>query len=184
MTHPDRAHPASPRFDLGALAEVFAPPPIDLFAGLQQDRPGIARLEAFLAGRRKGHMPDRLDWVVPAAEATPAAAAALRRAVEGWCAAQSMVVREDLAALAVERRQAVIVGGAFFVVCFALAAGFEASGAGESLGIGLLTESFVIAGWVGLWHAVELVLHAPWPLKARLRRLERIAAMEHRVVSG
>jgi hypothetical protein len=170
--------------EIGALAEIFARPAGDPFTGPAEERSGIERLEAELAGRSAKQMPVAVDWTLPAGAAGTVAGAALGDAVARWCAAQGAVVADTLAAQAVERRQAVLTGGLFFVVCFALAAGFSATGAGESLGIGLLTESFVIAGWVGIWRAVELVLYAPWPLRARARVLARIAAMEHRIREG
>jgi hypothetical protein len=181
---PPPPDPGALQIRLGTLAEVFTRPPFDPFAGLHEERSGMERLEADLAGRRRGQGPAAVEWLVPAAEANGVDADALRRAVSGWCAAQSAVTRDGLAAHASERRHAIIVGGIFFIICFALATGFDATGAAESLGISLLTESFVIAGWVGVWHAVELVLYPPWQLKTRLQLLDQIAAMEHRVRAG
>jgi hypothetical protein len=42
----------------------------------------------------------------------------------------------------------------------------------------ILRESLVIAGWVAMWHPLELLLYGLWPLARERRLLERLATAD------
>jgi len=42
----------------------------------------------------------------------------------------------------------------------------------------ILRESFIIAGWVVMWHPLEVLLYGIWPVVRERRLLERLAAAE------
>jgi hypothetical protein len=42
---------------------------------------------------------------------------------------------------------------------------------------GLLRESFAIAGWVAMWHPMQIYLYDWWPLRARVKLFRRMAHM-------
>jgi hypothetical protein len=46
---------------------------------------------------------------------------------------------------------------------------------------GILRESLIIAGWVVMWHPLEVLLYGLWPVVRERRLLERLAAAEVRV---
>ena len=48
---------------------------------------------------------------------------------------------------------------------------------------GVLRESIIIAGWVVMWHPLEVLLYGLWPLVRERRLLERLAAAEVAVTS-
>jgi hypothetical protein len=50
----------------------------------------------------------------------------------------------------------------------------------DSLGTpgGILRESLIIAGWVVMWHPLEVLLYGLWPVVRERRLLERLAAAE------
>lgn len=43
---------------------------------------------------------------------------------------------------------------------------------------GILTESLIIAGWVVMWHPLEVLLYGLWPVVRERRLLERLAGAE------
>jgi hypothetical protein len=42
----------------------------------------------------------------------------------------------------------------------------------------ILRESLVIAGWVVMWHPLEVLLYGIWPVVRERRLLERLAAAQ------
>ena len=47
----------------------------------------------------------------------------------------------------------------------------------------ILRESMIIAGWVVMWHPLEVLLYGLWPLVCERRLLERLAAADVTVTS-
>jgi hypothetical protein len=85
--------------------------------------------------------------------------------------------------MAAERGRAWLVGGLFFAFCFAIAAGLEQLPSLDGLGGALIAESIIIAGWVGIWHPLDLTLYAWWPHRVQRRLLDRIARLDVRLVA-
>lgn len=48
---------------------------------------------------------------------------------------------------------------------------------------GLLREGLLIGGWVAMWRPIEVFLYDWWPIRARARLYERLAAMPVRILS-
>jgi hypothetical protein len=48
----------------------------------------------------------------------------------------------------------------------------------------VLRESMIIAGWVVMWHPLEVLLYGLWPLARERRLLERLAAADVTVTSA
>jgi hypothetical protein len=51
-------------------------------------------------------------------------------------------------------------------------------------GGGILRESLIIAGWVVMWHPLEVLLYGLWPVIRERRLLERLAAADVRFGNG
>jgi hypothetical protein len=62
--------------------------------------------------------------------------------------------------------------------CFALATLLERTSPLSAFGGYLLSETIVIAGWMGLWHPIDLTLPPDSPLRTRLRLMKRIGRLE------
>jgi hypothetical protein len=169
---------------LNTIGLLFRGPDLDPFAGSHDDRSGMDHLELALKSRRGTSRPDitTVEWVVPPEEATEKRQEETRDAIAGWCERQSVVARGELSAMAEERRRAWLVGGMFFVACFAVAAALETSQVLSGLGGTLISETIVIAGWVGLWHPLDLTLYASWSLRSRLKLLSRIGGLDVKLV--
>ncbi len=73
-----------------------------------------------------------------------------------------------------EGRLALAIGLAALVLCIGAATFVPTTG---TLGQ-ILRESLVIAGWVVMWHPLEVLLYGLWPLSRELRLLNRLATAE------
>lgn len=79
-----------------------------------------------------------------------------------------------------EGRLALAIGLPSLVLCMGAA---TLMGSSHGAFGSILRESLVIAGWVLMWHPLELLLYGPWPVIRERRLLERLstAAVELRV---
>lgn len=75
-----------------------------------------------------------------------------------------------------EGRLSLMIGLAMLVLCIGGAALVPIDTLGTPGGI--LRESLVIAGWVVMWHPLEVLLYGLWPVIRERRLLERLAAAE------
>jgi hypothetical protein len=184
MPLPDPA-PGVVRIQLESLDLLFQSPTIDPFSASYDGLSGMDQLELAMKRYWSRDTPDvtALELVVPAAQATDEHHAATRQAILGWCDAQTEVTRNLLSVMGKERRRAWQVGGLFFAACFAVATGLETIPALSGLGGTLVSETIIIAGWVGVWHPLDLSLYAWWPHSFRLQRLQRVRRLDIRLVA-
>ncbi len=161
---------------LQSLDLLFRNPEIDPFAGSHDGLSGMDHLKLALKRHWSRDTPDvtMLRLVVPAVDAGPARRDETRRAIAGWCDAQAAVTQNLLSVMAKERRRAWQVGGLFFAACLAIATALETIPALSGFGATLVSETIIIAGWVGVWHPLDLTLYAWWPHRFRLQQLEKI----------
>jgi hypothetical protein len=73
-----------------------------------------------------------------------------------------------------EGRFALAIGLAALVLCIGAATFVPSAGTLTQI----LRESLVIAGWVVMWHPLEVLLYGVWPVARERRLLERLAAAE------
>lgn len=177
------SNPVMVSIRLASLGLVFHGPDVDPFVGSFDGRSGMEHLELALQNRGNRNSPDvyAVEWVVPAEEASAERLEITRNAIAGWCRANAEFTRNELSAIAKERRRSWRLGGLFFAACFAVAAYLERTSALSGFGGTLLSETIVIAGWVGLWHPLDLTLYASWPLRTRLELMERLGRLEVRL---
>lgn len=125
-----------------------------------------------------------VEWVVPREEATEHDQAATRKSIQGWSSAQAAITENALLVMAKERRRAWLIGGLVFAACFVFAAVLDRTPALSDLGGALLSESFVIAGWVSIWYPINLTLYEWWPLHRRLKLLEGITRLDVKLLEA
>jgi hypothetical protein len=73
-----------------------------------------------------------------------------------------------------EGRFALAIGLATLVLCIGAATFVPAAGTPSQI----LRESLVIAGWVVMWHPLEVLLYGVWPVARERRLLDRLAKAE------
>lgn len=95
-------------------------------------------------------------------------------ALARYCRARLAETRLELTSLRWQGLKALQTGLIFLSVCLFLSAGADgAEWLPESLRQ-LASESFIIAGWVSMWHPAELLLYAWWPYWRATRIYQRI----------
>jgi hypothetical protein len=75
-----------------------------------------------------------------------------------------------------EGRLSLAIGLIALVLCVGAAALVQPDTLGTAGGI--LRESLIIAGWVVMWHPLEVLLYGLWPVVRERRLLERLAAAD------
>lgn len=163
---------------LSDVKNFFQVPEIDPFTGDDLDVSGVDQLMDALKAqpgwKKKGlktivHLP-------PAAQAD-SRFVSMSKYIERYCDKQIQSNRRKITELRLEGRHALRMGTLFLVVCLALSAGTEGLLGSESLLGQVLVEGFIIAGWVGLWHPLELLLYAWWPNAQDIRLYGKIRSM-------
>lgn len=163
---------------LSAREDLFTAPDLDPFEGQFASAAGIERISRKLAALPRSAPVPRLRIRLPAEEITPQAAAETRRALAAFSEAELESLSERWAGLARERRWSLLAGLSFLLVCTALASLAEAYHIAHPLLERFVVDGLVIAGWVALWHPLDLLLYAGWPLRHEGRVLRALAAME------
>lgn len=109
-----------------------------------------------------------------AADVPPAVRAHFARAASLQDLRRRRIVREGRLSLAI--------GLVLLVLCLGAAALVPAAKLGTA-GL-ILRESLIIAGWVVMWHPLEVLLYGVWPVVRERRLLERLAAADVRLAAG
>jgi hypothetical protein len=176
VTGTDR--PDAIELDLDDIAELFEARAPDVLAGRGGAPAGIDRLVSRLALKPARAMwPDtlRIRLATPSADARPEM---VSRAIGRWCEAELAAIEGRLELMARERVRAWVVGLAFFAFCLGVAGALEAAPMLSGFLATLLSETVIIAGWVGLWHPLDLTLYAWWPDARRRKLLQQLQALK------
>lgn len=107
----------------------------------------------------------------------PGAETVLRDAVHEYFRGRAVAKRRELAHLFRTGRVSLVIGLAFLGMAIAAGEALATLISKESWG-GIARESLVIGGWVALWRPLEIFLYDWWPLRARARLYDRLAAMD------
>lgn len=163
---------------LSDVKTFFQEPELDPFVGEDLDMSGIDQLMDALKAQSdwKKHTLSAVLHLPPAARADPHVGE-MPRALARYCDKQIQYSRRKITELRLEGRHALRMGALFLALCFGLSALTEKLLGSESLFGQVLVEGFIIAGWVGLWHPLELLLYAWWPYAQDIKLYEKIKAM-------
>jgi hypothetical protein len=172
----DLAHIHEITLRLNDIRELFIAPEYDPFATHTLESSGLEHIAAKLK-------PTRLDRKLRVVIHMPQAAGnqlinQTRAAIERYCRVRIDENRTELASLRWQGFKALQTGVIFLTICLALSA---AAGAAEFLPEALrdiFSEGFLIAGWVSLWHPVEILLYEWWPLWRQIHIHQHIMNME------
>lgn len=163
---------------LSDIRNFFQVPEVDPFAGDDIDLSGIDQLMDALKAR-----PDwrrhAISAVVhlPVAAAGDPRAAALPAALDRFCRIQIEYCRRKISEQRLDGRHAMRMGALFLVLCMALSGVFEQLLGDQGFAGRVLVEGLIIAGWVGLWHPLDLLLYSWWPHARDIKLYEKIKVM-------
>ncbi len=165
--------------ELKELRDLFREPDPDPFLGEGQDESGIDQLLDILKTSDDWRRSEiRLALTLPPAEITPDVEPKIRRALARYCDVQIQSNRRKLNQIRAAGRRSLRVGGLFLMICLGLAALAEGVFREGGLVETLVVEGLFIAGWVGLWQPVDLLLYAWWPYSDEIKLYEKIKRIE------
>ena len=155
----------------------FHAPEIDPIAGSHLGLSGFETILRELKQRRFAKSETcQIELLIPAAAIDPDTETRLNAALADHVAALTAAQDYELRLIGKERLRAWQVGGLFLAVCLILAVVLDQLRWSGSFLAHLMSETLVIAGWVGLWRPLELTLYDWWPGRFRLRILDQLAA--------
>lgn len=99
-------------------------------------------------------------------------------AVRGYSDGQIRRLDREMAALRWNGFKALQTGLLFLAACLLLSAFFGNLSALPEFLSTFLSEGFLIAGWVSLWHPTEILLYEWWPIWREKQLYKRIRDME------
>lgn len=102
----------------------------------------------------------------------------LSEAIHDYCGVQIHRIEQEMASLRWQGIKALQIGVVFLAACLLLSAFFGGLEKLPEFLRAFLSEGFLIAGWVSLWHPTELLLYEWWPHWRDKRLYERIGDIE------
>lgn len=100
----------------------------------------------------------------------------VRRAVPEFFAGRAVATRRGLRGLFHRGRISLLIGLGFMAVALTVASLLDRP-AGTTALAAVLRESLLVGGWVAMWRPIEIFLYDWWPVLAKARRFDRLAAM-------
>ena len=162
---------------LDHIQHLFQAPELDPFAGSAHSLSGIEQILNELQAqplRCRVHT----TILLPSTQLSKDIEQNCRIALERYCKVQIHQLSNNMASL---RRQGFIslqTGLIFLAACSVLATFFATLKGLPEFPRQLLSEGFIIAGWVGLWHPADLLLYAWKPYWRDKHLYKRIRDME------
>lgn len=160
------------------IKNFFQVPEIDPFMGEDFDDSGIDQLMDALKAQTDWRRRELLAVVhLPPAAVDDPRLKEMPRYIRHYCDNQILYCRRKIAQGRIDGRHALRMGIFFLFACVAASALSEKFIGSETVVGQVLVEGFVIAGWVGLWHPLDLLLYAWWPYSHDIKLYEKIKSM-------
>ncbi|NUQ35152.1 MAG: hypothetical protein HUU29_09450 [Planctomycetaceae bacterium] len=106
----------------------------------------------------------------------------IEQAVRNYFAYRKKLARNQFRQLMRTGRMSALIGVLFLIACLFTS---EALGSAANGSTGrILSESFIIIGWVAMWRPLEIFLYDWWPLRATERLFERLSRIDVEVIPG
>jgi hypothetical protein len=167
---------------LDNIKDLFQKPEFDPFIDRDNFTSGIDRIVSTLKPKSlNGKV--RTTILLPADRISDDIEQLTSQALQRYCSAKIDRITNDLASLRGQGIRALQRGLIFLAVCLLLSSLFDGLVALPGLLRQFLSEGFLIAGWVSLWHPIELLLYDWGPYWRKKKIYERIEAMELKVTS-
>lgn len=166
---------------LGRLEELLTPPEPDPLSGQFEDRSGVDRI----LDVTRAHYTRRLGSIEATLLVDEQPSAAERRKVDDALKAlwryQDGRLGEQLVTIRRDGLRALAKGCVFLLICMAISAVASNSTILPDIVQSLVSEGFIIAGWVALWLPMELLLYEWWPVSRDRKLYRMIAEMKYSI---
>jgi hypothetical protein len=126
----------------------------------------------------------RTTIILPKEKLEPNLETRLREALTRYCRHKMQQNRHELIALRWKGLKALQDGVVFLAICLLLSVVFENAQFLPEFLRRFLGEGFLIAGWVSLWHPIEVLLYEWWPFSRENRVYDSIMEMEIVIKAG
>jgi len=114
------------------------------------------------------------------AKPEPKSAGEVESAVQHYFAARAEIKQREFRLLLRHGHVSLSIGLIFLAVC--LVASGLAGRLADNTAAGIVSEGFIIAGWVAMWRPIQIYLYDWWPLREEWQNLQRLARMRVKLV--
>jgi hypothetical protein len=168
---------------LDDLRDLFHEPEFDPFQGRFNRLSGFDQILAELKPLSL-RRPLRTTLLIPRTQVAEPSARVLSEVVRGYCDLQIGQIDKEMASLRWQGIKALQTGMLFLAACLLLSAFFGGLDSLPEFLRTFLSEGFLIAGWVSLWHPTEILLYEWWPLWRDKQLYKRMWDMEIIITPG
>lgn len=162
---------------LDQVEDLFAAASFSPLKGYFEPRSGMEQVLDQVAARRL-RPAEPLHLKLTIRQSTDVSDDTIRTAIRGYCEAVVVDRRLDLQRIRRHGRNALLLGLGFLAACMALSTAANAAMFLPEFVRRLFGEGLVIAGWVGLWRPIEVMLFDTRPPEHDIRLHQAIAAAE------
>jgi hypothetical protein len=162
---------------LNDSGELFEPPEGDYFSSEARYASGIEALVDELKPKSLAAK-TRTTIVLPEDKIEPGLEQKIGAALARYCQHKIQQGQRELIALRWRGLKALQDGLVFLAACLLISIAFENAEFLPEFLRRFLGEGFLIAGWVSLWHPIEVLLYEWWPFSRENRIYESILKME------
>ena len=167
---------------LDDIHQLFQAPELDPFTGQDQSISGLEQIINELKPRSLGR-PVHTTIFLPPGRLSKGIEQSSREAIRRYSDARIRQITNELASLRWQGVKALQTGLIFLAVCLLLSTVFDGLTVGPEFLRRFLSEGFLIAGWVSLWHPIEILLYEWWPYWRDKQLCESIKGMELEIVA-
>lgn len=162
---------------LERIEQLFQPPELDPFAGRHHTLSGIEEILNKLKPR-SSNCQVRTTILLPQDHLTENLEQSCHAAIQGYCEAKIHHITNDMITLRRQGLRALQVGLFLLAVCLLSSTFVNQIEMLPEFLRQLLSEGFVITGWVGLWYSIELLLFERRLYRREKHLYQRIQAMK------
>lgn len=158
---------------LNHITDLFRAPELDPFHNMADDRSGVEQILDELKANPSARQVS-VTLQVPLEQWNDDLQTQTRAALNRYADARVQRQKRELAALERKGIRALQIGLVFWGVCLLLSILFFGMEALPDFWSHFLGEGFLIAGWVGLWYPIEVLLFERWEMKRNGQYYERL----------
>lgn len=162
---------------LNDIQDLFHAPQLDPFASQVTLLSGIDQIISYLKPKSLNRKV-RTTLLLSPNQISANTQSVLLQAIQNYCQARMQQINSDLVSIRWQGSKALQIGMLFLAVCLLLSTLFDGLDVLPRFLRQFLSEGFLIAGWVGLWHPIDLLLFEWWSQRRYQQLYERLKQME------